>query len=424
MNRVALTAALSALALVTACGGAGGGGGEAGGGTAGAPAAVPGFDGTTIRLGVLSPLSGPVAVIGKPLTTGNKVWFDQVNADGGIAGKYPVELVQEDTQYQPDVAVQQYNKIKGDVAAFTQLLGTPSTLAVLPLLRSDKIIAAPASLDALWVREENLLPIGAPYQVQAINAMDHYLTEGGGTPQSVICTMVQDDVYGEAGQAGIDFAAERSGFTVANTQRFKAGTENYAGQIQALAGAGCQMVFLVATPSDAGKIWGTAAQGRFAPRWYGQSPSWVGALAQSPLAPYLEANVLIAAEGTEWGDTAVPGMAAMVERMGKFAPEQQPDYYFAFGYNQARAMTALLEKAVERGDLSRDGLLAASGELATVTFDGLSGDYQYGPVDDRNPPRTTTIFRVDAAKPFGLATVKYNFTSESAGAYEFVKADI
>ncbi|MFC7615237.1 ABC transporter substrate-binding protein [Actinokineospora soli] len=373
---------------------------------------------------MLSPLSGPVAVIGQPLTTGNKVWFDQVNADGGIAGKYKVELVQEDTQYKPDVAVQQYNKIKGDVAAFTQLLGTPSTLAVLPLLRADKIVAAPASLDALWVREENLLPIGAPYQVQAINAIDHYLTEGGGSAQSKICTMIQDDVYGEAGQAGIDFAAERAGFTVATTQRFKAGTENYAGQIQALAGAGCQMVFLVATPSDAGKIWGTAAQGRFAPRWYGQSPSWVGALAKSPLAPYLQANVLIAAEGTEWGDTGVPGMQAMVDRLGKFAPQQQPDYYFAFGYNQGRAMTELLEKAVERGDLSREGLLAASRELGTVTFDGLSGDYQYGAAENRNPPRTTTIFKVDPAKPFGLATVKYNFTSEAAGAYEFVKADI
>ncbi|MGX7828151.1 ABC transporter substrate-binding protein [Actinokineospora sp. 24-640] len=426
MTRVALTAALAALALTAACGGAGdnGGGGGGAGGEAGAPAATAGFDGTTIRLGVLSPLSGPVAVIGQPLTTGNKVWFDQVNAEGGIAGKYKVELVQEDTQYAPDVTVQQYNKIKGNVVALTQVLGTAPTLAVLPLLRADKMMAAPASLDALWVREENLLPTGAPYQIQAINVMEHYLTEGGGTPQSKICTMVQDDVYGEAGQAGIDFAAERSGFTVTNTQKFKAGTENYAGQIQALAGAGCQMVFLVATPSDAGKIWGTAAQGRFAPRWYGQSPSWVGALAKSPLAPYLEANVLIAAEGTEWGDTSVAGMQDMVSRAEQFAPQQQPDYYFAFGYNQARAMTALLEKAVERGDLSRDGILTASRELGTVEFDGLTGNYEYGPAESRNPPRSTTIFKVDPAKPFGLAKVKYDFTSKSAGEYEFVKADI
>lgn len=422
-RRFRFGAALAATVLLAAaCGGAGDEGGS-GGGEAGAPANSAGFDGTTIRLGVLSPLSGPIAVIGQPLTEGNKVWFDHLNSQGGVAGKYKVELVQEDTQYQPDVTVQQYNKVKNDVVAFTQVLGTAPTLAVLPLLKSDRMIAAPASLDAFWVREQNLLPVGAPYQIQAINAMDHYLGEGGGSPQSRICTMIQDDVYGEAGQQGIDFAAERMGFTVANTQKFKVGTENYSGQIGALARAGCEMVFLTATPTDAGKIWGTAAQARFAPQWYAQSPSYVGALAKSAVAPYMRQYVTIASEGTEWGDTSVPGMKDMIDRVEQYAPQQQPDYYFAFGYNQARAMTALLEKAVERGDLSRDGILQASQELGTVSFDGLTGDYTYGPADKRNPPRSTTLFSVDPAKPFGLATLKYNFSSDAAQAFEFTKAN-
>ena len=118
-------AVLAALALslgVAACGGGdddddGGGGGEV--------SEVPGFDGKTIKLGVLTPLTGPVAVIGNPLTAGNEVFIEAVNAEGGIAGKYPIELVQEDTQYLPNVAVQKYNQIKGDVVSFVQLLGTP-----------------------------------------------------------------------------------------------------------------------------------------------------------------------------------------------------------------------------------------------------------------------------------------------------------
>jgi ABC-type branched-subunit amino acid transport system substrate-binding protein len=352
------------------------------------------------------------------------VFFEALNAKGGVGGKYKVELVQEDSQYKTDVAVQKYNKIKGDVVAFTQILGTAPTLAVLPQLKTDKILAAPASLDALWVREENLLPIGGPYQVQAINAMDYYLSDGGGSKSDTICTMIQDDVYGEAGQQGIDFAAEKDGFKVANTQKFKVGTENYAGQIGALAGAGCKMVFLVATPSDAAKIWGTAAQARFAPQWIGQSPSYTGALAKSAVAPYMQQSVLIVAEGTEWGDNSVPGMKAMVDGATKYAPDQEPDYYFAFGYNQARAMTAVLEKAVELGDLSRAGILKASKELGTVKFEGLSGDYKYGPAETRNPPRTSTIFAVDPTKPFGLKKVKYNFASDAAKEFEFEKADL
>jgi ABC-type branched-subunit amino acid transport system substrate-binding protein len=202
------------------------------------------------------------------------------------------------------------------------------------------------------------------------------------------------------------------------------GTENYAGQVGALAGAGCKMVFLVATPSDAAKIWGTAAQARFAPQWIGQSPSYTGALAKSAVAPYMQQSVLIVAEGTEWGDNSVSGMKAMVDGATKYAPDQEPDYYFAFGYNQARAMTAVLEKAVDLGDLSRAGILKASKEMGTVNFEGLSGDYKYGPAETRNPPRTSTIFAVDPTKPFGLKKVKYNFTSDAAKEIEFKKADL
>ncbi|MET0135972.1 MAG: ABC transporter substrate-binding protein [Kibdelosporangium sp.] len=416
-----MTVALAAVLLAAGCGGAGDKDGGAGGGTAGSPQATTGFDGTTIKLGVLSPLSGPVAVIGLPLTAGNKIWFDALNAKGGVAGKYKVELVQEDTQYKPDVTVQQYNKVKGNVVAFTQVLGTAPTLAVLPQLKTDKMLAAPASLDALWVREPNLLPIGGPYQIQVINAMDHYLGEGGGNKQSKICMMIQDDVYGEAGLQGMTFAGERYGFSVTNTQRFKTGTENYAGQVQALATAGCQMVFLTATPTDAGKIWGAAAQARFTPRWYAQSPAYASALSKSPLTPYLQQTTMIVAEGTEWGDTKVAGMADLVARTGQFGPGQQPDYYLAFGYNQGRAMTAVLEKAIELGNLSRDGVLEATRQLGVVSFDGLSGDYAYGSAENRNPPRSSTLFAVEPSKPFGLRTVKYNFTSQPAKDFQFQK---
>ncbi|MET0238146.1 MAG: ABC transporter substrate-binding protein [Kibdelosporangium sp.] len=413
--------ALAATLALAGCGGAGDQSGGSTGGTAGAPQSTAGFDGTTIKLGVLSPLSGPVAVIGLPLTAGNKIWFDALNQRGGVAGKYKVELVQEDTQYKPDVTVQQYNKVKGNVVAFTQVLGTAPTLAVLPQLKTDKMLAAPASLDALWVREPNLLPIGGPYQVQVINALDHYLTEGGGTKESKICNMIQDDVYGEAGLQGLQYAAEKYGFTIANTQRYKTGTENFTGQIQALAGAGCQMVFLTATPTDAGKIWGAAAQGRFAPRWYAQSPAYAAAMAKSPITPYLQQTTTIVAEGTEWGDSKVSGMKDLVERTTQFGPSQQPDYYLAFGYNQGRAMTAVLEKAVELGNLSREGILDALQKLGTVSFDGLAGDYAYGATETRNPPRSSTLFTVDPARPFGLKTLKYNFTSDAAKSFEFKK---
>ncbi|HZA87162.1 MAG TPA: ABC transporter substrate-binding protein, partial [Acidimicrobiales bacterium] len=97
-----------------------------GGDEGGELATVPGFDGTTIRLGVVTPTSGPVAIIGNPLTAGNEAYWEYVNEElGGVAGQYPVELVIEDSAYDPPTAVQKYNQIKGDVVMFNQLLGTP-----------------------------------------------------------------------------------------------------------------------------------------------------------------------------------------------------------------------------------------------------------------------------------------------------------
>jgi ABC-type branched-subunit amino acid transport system substrate-binding protein len=351
------------------------------------------------------------------------VYFDYVNSQGGIAGKYKVELVQEDTQYRPDRTVQQYNRVKSDVVAFTQILGTAPTLAVLPQLVQDKMIAAPASLDAFWVREPNLVPVGGPYQIQAINALDYYIEEGGGEGKR-ICSFIQDDAYGEAGQQGVDFAAETLGFEVADTQRFKSGDKDVTGQVQRLQRADCDAVFLIATPTDAGTIWGTAAELGFAPRWIAQSPSWIDELGASPLAEYLQKTTWVVAEGTEWGDPEVKGAQDLVARVKEFKPDQDPDYYFSFGYTQGVAMTALLEKAVELGDLSREGLLKASEELATVSFDGLGGDYQYGPAEERNPPRVSTIFEVDPDKPFGLSRLEYQYESDAAKEFEFQKADL
>jgi ABC-type branched-subunit amino acid transport system substrate-binding protein len=421
-NRVLWLAAVLALVLA-GCGGAADDDGEAGEEGGAELQSVPGFDGKTIKLGVLTPLSGPVAVIGLPLTAGNQVYFDYVNSQGGIAGKYKVELVQEDTQYRPDRTVQQYNRVKPDVVAFTQILGTAPTLAVLPQLVEDRMIAAPASLDGFWVREANLLPVGAPYQIQAINALDYYINEGGGEGKR-ICSFIQDDAYGEAGQQGVDFAAENLGFEVADTQRFKVGDKDVTGQIQRLQRANCDAVFLVATPTDAGTIWGTAAKLGFAPRWIAQSPSWIDELGASPLAEYLQQTTWVVAEGPEWGDPEVEGAQNLVARVEEFKPDQDPDYYFSFGYTQGVAMTALLEKAVELGDLSREGLLKASEELGTVSFDGVAGDYLYGPAEERNPPRASTILEVDPDKPFGLARLENQYESDAAKEFEFQKAEL
>lgn len=188
----------------------------------GEPAPAPGFDGTTIRLGVLTPTSGLVAIIGNPLTAGNQAYFDWLNeTQGGIAGRYRVELVIEDTAYDATTALTKYAAIKDDVVLFVQALGTPIVHALLPELEADGIVANPASLDSRWVREPNLMPIGGPYQIQAINAVDWFFAQPE-NEGATMCTLASDDEYGDTGVEGVEFALENLGLELGHAATFPA----------------------------------------------------------------------------------------------------------------------------------------------------------------------------------------------------------
>ena len=404
---VAVCAALSMIA--SACGGDDDEGSKA---QEGELTAGPGFDPANgvIKVGAISALTGAVGILGNPITEGGKVFFEALNAKGGVAGKYKVEVVVEDSAYDNNIGITKYEKIKGDVVMLAQLLGTGVTQAVLPKLRADKMVAAPASLDAEWQAEENLLPVGGPYQIEFINAAHYYVTEGGGKGKN-ICMLAINIPYGQAGVEGLEAAAKAEGFEIKATARYEAADQEFTAQVTQLKNAKCDAVFLTALPSNTGPILGTAAKLGFTPQWFGQAPTFVTAQAASPqLAPILEKTFLLASEGPTWGDESSPGMKQMLADIAQFRPAQAPDFYFTFGYTLAKVSAALLEKAVEKGDLSRQGILDALGELGLVDVGGLFGPTTYGKAADGFRPGRRPS-QGQPQRPGALEAVKKMFTS-------------
>lgn len=402
-------------------GGGGGGGGNNGtsGGTAAPPPVSTGFDGSTITVGALSPLTGRAAVIGMPLTAGNQVYFDSINAKGGIAGKYPVKIEALDTQYVQATAVQQYGASKDKVAMYVQILGTAIVEGVEVQLETDGLLAGPASLDAFWVRKPNLMPIGAPYQIQVINGMD-YAIRNLGAKDKTLCALTQDDPYGETALAGLEYANEQNGMEITSQATFKPGDADFTAQVNQMQSDGCEIIVLAGLPTEAGGILGASAARNFTPQWIGVSPNFVLGFAENAtLGAYMAEHFILMSEGPQWGDESVPGMKQMLADIAEFAPDQKPDIYFAFGYAQAWAAAQILELAVANGDVSPEGILKASSEIPELTFGGLLGDYTYGPAADRNPPRTSTAFAVDPALPAGLRALETNFASQAAQDYTF-----
>jgi len=381
------------------------------------PKAAPGFDGQTINLGYIGPMSGPVAVLGQPVLSGLQVWFDGVNSRGGIAGKYKVKILTEDHQNTEAQAVQKYAKQKGDVVMIS-MFGTHTTKAVLPELRRDKFVMAPVGFEGFMIKDPNLLPIGSTYELMALNSVD-YLLKKGGRQNSTFCALVRDDPYGLAGLKGWKFALEKSGKNVAETAYFSQADKDFTGQINQLKSAKCEVVLVTTVPGQLVTIIGGAARASYAPQWVGQLASWHGALLGTPVVDYMEKNLLIAGEGVEWASAVTPDMSQLLADVHRFKPDQKPDLFFVVGYDEGRAVSALLEKAVALGDLSREGLMKALPQLGVVDNQGLSGNYKYGPIAGRAPSLAGSIFKINRNRPFGLEALEVNYTSPLAAKFVF-----
>ena len=402
------TAATLATAALAACGG-------------GAAASTPGVSGDTITVGVIASQSDAVAVIGVPMAAGIQTFFDALNAEGGVGGKYTVRVLVEDHVYaNPSTSAQKYQKVKDAVAMFATVVGTDHINMLIPLLAEDSVMVVPASFDAEWVREPNVLPWGPPYQIWAMNGLSYFRSLPGNAAK-VLCAMTLATGYGEAGLEGARHGAESEGYVLAASVTFKQDDQDFVAPITQLRNAKCDAVLLASLPGTTGRVLGAAAQAGFAPQWMLLSPGWLGAFVDSPLRDYLGKHAWVLFDGPEWGDTTVAAMRALLAARARFRPDQKPDLYFAAAWASAIATERLLAKAVELGDLSRGGIMRASAAMGTVSFEGAASDYTYGAASERVPPRTTSIFRVDPSNPIGLKALRVNFQSPAAERYVFAK---
>ncbi|MBI3369528.1 MAG: ABC transporter substrate-binding protein, partial [Burkholderiales bacterium] len=90
-------------------------------------------------LGQSCATTGPAAQLGIQMHHGAKLFFDAVNAQGGINGR-PIELRLLDDGYEPDRCKANTEQlIRDDVFALFGYVGTPTALAALPLVNQARI---------------------------------------------------------------------------------------------------------------------------------------------------------------------------------------------------------------------------------------------------------------------------------------------
>lgn len=371
-------------------------------------------DARVIKLGELAPLNGPVAVFGIPLARGREAYFAHVNEGLGGAGRdlpraerFKLETVSLDSAFSVETHQEKFAELSDEVLALVQSFGTPHTKAILEQADELGMLVGAGTMASEWVAEENVVLMGAPYSAQVINAVQH-LSDEGMLEGADVGVIYQGDSYGADGLKGLEFAAKEFGFEVVANATYKPSDSDFEAQVETMKTAGVTIVFLVTVPSATEGIAVAAKDLGYAPRMIGLSSSWVQTLAKDPdVADFLaEALWIVGDSGCGWGDVEADceGMAELLAHLEAYASDQEPDYYYLLGYIQARIFHEIVEQAIERGDLTRGGMVDAFNDLTSVDLDGLRGPLSYGPdCEDRIPTSKSSIHEVDPPAPLGLS---------------------
>jgi branched-chain amino acid transport system substrate-binding protein len=158
-----------------------------------------------IILGQSAAFTGAAAELGIQFYQGAKLCFDRVNAEGGVAGK-TIEIKTLDDGYEPDRCAENTRKlIEEDVFALFGYIGTPTSLAALPLVTKSQIPFIAPFTGAMGLREplhRNVFHLRASYNDETALIVKQLTNLG----IKKIGVFYQNDAYGKAGLDGVTLA--------------------------------------------------------------------------------------------------------------------------------------------------------------------------------------------------------------------------
>src|SRR5262245_28326827 len=136
--------------------------------------------GDPIKIGVIQPLSGPVAASGNYIRMGAEIARDWVNAKGGVLGR-PVTLLIEDNKSDPKEAATAAEKliVRDKVPVIMGAWGSSMTLAAMPKLEEYGVPMVVETSSASTVTKRGnpwVFRISPPSEMEALG-LEKYLKD-------------------------------------------------------------------------------------------------------------------------------------------------------------------------------------------------------------------------------------------------------
>ncbi len=322
-------------------------------------------------LGQSAAFSGPAAQLGEQFKRGAQFYFDRLNAKGGVNGR-TIELKSLDDGYEPDRCKANTEQlIKEGVFALFGYVGTPTSLAALPVATAARVpFIAPFS-GAQALRE--------PFNRFVFHVRASYFDETAEIVKQVTSVGIkrigvfhQNDSYGKTGLDGVQRALKPRGLEPTGLGTVERNTVDVDAAVKSILAAKPEAIVQISAYKACAAFIRAARKAGFGGTFYNVSFVGTKALADelgadargvvvSQVMPYPYAPASILA-----GDYLSAGKAAAGDKF-------EPNYSSMEGFVAARTLVEALRRM--GGAPSSDALITAMESLREVNLGGFYIDF-------------------------------------------------
>lgn len=366
----------------------------------------PGVTDTTIKLGVIVPLTGVLGPFGSAGLVGTQFYWDQQNENGGVCGRQ-VELVARDNQYNTQGSITAYAAIADDVAAINNISPGSDGIALRASLERDSMLALTGSYDAGILDVPTAIMPGTPYDIETINIISYLLDEGKIAAGDTLGVIAFRDGIGVNVVRGAEAAAEEFGLELVKREVDPTSTDMTA-QITALRNADAKVI-----------VMGTAAAQIVSAAAIADASNYDVTIAATNL---LSANDVTGTAGNAIVERVIltssnaplsiddPAAQAVVQNWQEHH-DAAPSTAGISGYVVAAIVHSILNTACENKDLSREGIVWAFQNTSQVETHGLKVPLDYSRPGEP-PSRAVFILQPDPEAVGGSRMITGPYTSD------------
>jgi branched-chain amino acid transport system substrate-binding protein len=211
----------------------------------------------TIKIGLVTALSGQSARAGEAITRGLQVAIDELNAKGGVLGK-KFELLRRDDEATPAKGVIAARELlfKEKVTVLFGGLDTPVSLAIVPIVNESKI-----PFMGPWAAGTPITKNGSKdnyaFRVSAVDEIvdKAMLAYSQTTFKAKNCGMILvNNPWGESNEKGLTAALNAKGMKAAGIEKFEGNDVDVVPQLTRLKNAGADCLFLVGNVGPSAQV--------------------------------------------------------------------------------------------------------------------------------------------------------------------------